>query len=170
MRALTEAKRQHIRSLLAQADTEALLNAVRQANMPDAEAWSERLQAVQGAYDSQRVGFDIWLREHIRVFSAILHQLPAQKGAPPPPPTEIEVLVLQKHIEEALRQCQDVADEPLLLHAQYALGFREFEGGRLPLASWEILQQRLGYALVVFLEAHARRENPGCLNALFRRR
>lgn len=170
MRVLTEAKRQHIRSLLAQADTAALLNAVRQANMRDAEAWSERLQVTQGAYESQRLGFDIWLREHLRVFSAILEQLPPPKGTSLPPLTEIEALVLQKHIEEALQRCSDAADEALLLQAQYALGFREFEGGRLSLASWEILQQRLGYALVVFLEAHARRENPGCLNALFRRR
>lgn len=169
MHALTEAKRQHLRSLLAQADIETLLNAVRQVHMPDAEAWSERLQAVQGAYESQRIGFDIWLREHLRVFSAILQQLPLQNSASLPSPTEIEALVLQKHFEEALRRCPDGTDEPLLLYAQYALGRREFEGGRLSLASWEVLQQRVGYALVVFLEEHSRREKPGCLKALFRR-
>ncbi len=172
MRAINEVERQHICTLLARADTEALLSATRQASLPDADAWSERLLAVQSAYEVGRIDFDTWLREHNRVYSAILRQMNASSrdGVLLPPLADIETLILQKHVEEALQRCSNTADEPLLLCAQYALGRREFEGGHLPLAVWEMLQQRLGYALVVFLEQHSRRKKAGCLNSIFRRR
>ncbi|MCS7035478.1 MAG: hypothetical protein RMJ33_02665 [Saprospiraceae bacterium] len=172
MRLHPAAERPHLRRLLAQAHTEALLEAARQANLPDADAWTERLSAAQGAYESQRIDFDVWLREHVRVFRTILeHTDGALQRAPSPPASaEIEALILQKRIEEALKRCQD-DDETLLLHAQYALGRREFEAGRLDLAQWEMLQHRIGYALVAFLEEkQALQRKSGCLGALFRRR
>ncbi len=174
MRMLNNAECQRIRSLMAQAQIQALLEAVRQANLPGAAGWTERLMAVQSAYESQQTDFDTWLREHLWAFGDILQQINGSPEKPVPSlalPDDIEALVLQRRIEEALQRCPEAIDEVLLWRAQYALGYREFQGGRLDTAPWEILQQHLGYAVMAFcVETRTLSKKNGCLRALLHHR
>ncbi len=161
----SDAARQHLRQLLAHAQTEALLEALRQIDLPDVLEWSDRLQVLHAAYEEGLIPPDVWLREYGRVFGAILQQL-GPDGRPDRPLTtvrEIEALVLARHIGEALQRCRDTSDETLLLHAQYALGRREWENGRMTQAQWELLQHHIGYALMAAVKATERSRPKGCV-------
>lgn len=147
-------ERERIRTLIAGAETEALLDLAVQAGLPGVQGHKEAFDAANEAFDNGSIAWEEKLRAQMRIFQDVLQHLDTTKPQFNICPARevVEELVIQQRIEEALQLCAPLGDAALLLQAKYALLQQAEKAGLVEPAERELAMSRLCYALMELAE------------------
>ncbi len=175
MAQFSDIEQERIQKLIADAQTEAVFDALEQACAPLMPELRTQFHTKQSAYESGLISLTEWLQAFSEINMEILRNIGVSVRAPDtwPARSVVEELIIQHRLEEAFERLQPLGTPVLLAQAEYALLQRLKDSPTTDLAAWELaMMTRLRYGLAQLArklpEAIAPTSHSSCLGRLRR--
>lgn len=133
-------------------DTDAVLKALGESNAPQAAALIQHANLARQQYLTGLIDADAWSRAQLQLYQEVL-EMPLAGGDEEKYDPELldrpqlHRLVDNRDIASALRLCETLGDDSIVMQAQYEIGRKLFTAGAIGLETWEIIQHKTIYLL-----------------------
>lgn len=143
-------------------ETEALLQLLTHSGIPVSPQIQSIVAGIQKNKQPDLADSETWIQIQLQIYRELL-SLPAFSRSESKPVVlkraQIENLVLQHKIDEALEQCKPLGDSILLLHAQWSLLQKKHVSPGLDTADWELEVNKIKHGIMTHIERWTERRD-----------